>query len=220
MELLQQAVEQGEKNIFAVFSFADAIGHLCRRGELYSQRLKPSMEAFLAVVKAYADRNPNEEILIVSDHGMSSVENKVELELEKRFGKQSQNSYIAYKDSALMCIWCQEEARRNEIAAYLQTREEGHLLTAEERQTYGATDPKFGDLIYILREGNVFADNWFGKSIKKPRPEGSGMHGFWPERSAKDQMACIWLINGKRQLQPESDYPYANQIITHVMKGM
>lgn len=219
LEQLRTAIAQGERNIFAVFGFADAVGHKCRRGELYSQRLKPGMDALLSVVRAYAERNPQEEILIVSDHGMSSVERKVDLELEKRFGKQTNKTYVAYLDTAVMCIWSKNETLTTDIAAYLQTRPEGHLLTQEERKFFGATDPRFGDLIYILREGNVFADNWFGKSIKKPRPEGSGMHGFWPERAAKDQMACIWLINGKRALQPQSDYPYAHQIIAEVMKG-
>lgn len=217
---LQEVVDRGDSDIFAVFGFADAIGHNCRRGELYSQRLKPAMDAFLMVVEAYARKHPDEEILIVSDHGMSSVEHTVDLELERHFGRQSEKSYIAYLDTAVMCIWCADEKLRQQIGDYLRTRQEGHLLTEEERTYYGSADTKFGDMIYILREGNVFADNWFGKSIKKPKPEGAGMHGFWPERSAKDQMACIWLINGKRELQPESDYPYANQIITQVMKGM
>ena len=220
LDLLHAAIDRGDRNIFAVFGFADAEGHRCRRGELYSQRLKPGMDALLAAVRAYAEKNPQEEILLLSDHGMSTVERKVDLELEKHFGRQKNSTYIAYMDTAVMCIWSKNEALTAEIASYLQTRQEGHLLTPEDRKFFGATNPKFGDLIYILREGNVFANNWFGKSIKKPRPEGSGMHGFWPEREAKDQMACIWLINGKRKLLPESNYPYAHQIITEVMKGM
>ena len=102
---------------------------------------------------------------------------------------------------------------------YLATRTEGHLLTEEERTYFRATDRKFGDILYILREGNVFADNWFGKSIRKPNPDGAGMHGFWPEWEAKDQMACVALMGGERTLQERYDYPAVHTLIKEIMKG-
>lgn len=219
VNLLRRAIEDDEKNIFAVFGEVDGIGHKCRRGPLYSQRLKPVMDKILEAIWTYAAKNPEEEILIVSDHGMSTVENRVDLELERRFGKPSRKRYIAYCDTAILCVFCADEQLKTEIEAYLKTRTEGHLLTQSERKQFGATDVKFGDLIYILREGNVFTDNWFGKSLKKPNPDGAGMHGFWPERCAEDQMACMILINGKEKLPETTDYPQANRIITQVMKG-
>lgn len=219
-ELLEQAVEQGDQKIFAVFGFADALGHQCRRGTLYSSRLKPYMDRVLDIVQAYSAQNPGEEILIVSDHGMSTVEHTVELELKKHFGKQSPKTYIAYCDSAVMCVWAEDEQLKKDIADYLKKRPEGHLLTDEERVFFGARDPKLGDLIYILREGYVFADNWFGKSMRKPNPDGSGMHGFWPERCAKDQMACILLRSSSERLPETCDYHQAHELIKRVMKGI
>ena len=216
--MLEKAV-CNDKNIFAVFGFADMLGHKCRRGELYSERLRPYMEKLFSVIDVYKEKNPDEEILIVSDHGMSTVKKKIDLELEKEFGKQSEKTYIAYCDTAVMCIWAKDENLSSDIADYLRTRDEGHLLTEEEREFYGVTDRLFGDLIYILREGNVFADNWFGKSIKKGSGDGSGMHGFWPEREAKDQMACIILGGGKHQLSDVYNYKEANELINEVMKG-
>ena len=216
---LDATVKKGEKNIFAVFGFADALGHKCRRGELYSGRLKPYMDTLKSVLDSYREKNPNEEILIVSDHGMSTVKHKIDLELEKRFGKQSKKTYIAYCDTAVMCIWCENDELKEKITDYLATRDEGHLLNDTDREYFKATDKKFGDIIYIMREGNVFADNWFGKSIKRPNPDGSGMHGFWPEREAKDQMACIILISSDRILPEKTDYSDAYKLINEVMKG-
>lgn len=218
-ELLEQAVERGDENIFTVFGFADALGHKCRRGDLYSSRLKPYMGRVIDIVTTYKEKHPGEEILIVSDHGMSTVENKVELELTKRFGKQSTKTYIAYCDTAVMCVWAEDEQLKKDISDYLVTRTEGHLLSDADRKYFGAEDRKLGDLIYILREGYVFANNWFGKSMRKPNPDGSGMHGFWPERCAKDQMACIMLINGKESIRETCDYSQAHRLITRVMKG-
>lgn len=219
IDLLDNAIEKGDKNIFAVFGFADGIGHKCRRGKIYTKRLKPCMDKLKASIEKYIEKHPDEEIIIVSDHGMSTVENKIDLELEKRFGKQSKKSYIAYSDTAVMCIWTEDSRLVNSISEYLKTRTEGHLLDGTEREYFGATDKKFGDIIYILREGNVFKDNWFGKSMRKPSPDGAGMHGFWPEWEARDQIASVILINGKEQLDNEYDYPTANKLIERVMSG-
>ncbi|MDO5479336.1 MAG: alkaline phosphatase family protein [Clostridia bacterium] len=205
--------------MFAVFGFADMMGHKCRRGELYSERLRPYMTELKKTIDLYKEKNPEEEVLIVSDHGMSTVRKKINPELTKYFGKQGDKTYIAYCDTAVMCVWTKDKNLEEKIAEHLSSIEEGHLLTEEERAYFGAADKKFGDLIYILREGNVFADNWFGKSVKKPNPDGSGMHGFWPEREAKDQMACIILSGKRRKLNDLYDYKAANKLITEVMKG-
>ena len=219
MEKFQAVVESGEKKLFVVLGFADAEGHVCRRGELYDKRLRPYMDAIHETIQEYIRLHPDEEVLIVSDHGMSTVEHRVDLELEKHFGKPGKNTYVAYCDTAIMCVWVQDVQLREKMAEYLATKEFGHLLTDADRQQFGITDPLFGDIIFNLREGYVFSDNWFGKSIRKPRPEGSGMHGFWPERSAHDQMACVVLINGKRKIDLEYEYKSAHRLIKEIMQG-
>jgi|GEM_PF-1107290 len=219
LSLLREAVERGDRNIFGVLGFADALGHKCRRGEVYSARLRPYMDALGELITLYREKHPDEEVLMVSDHGMSTVERKIDLQLEQHFGEQKKGRYIAYCDTAVMCIWCDDPALEQPIRDYLATRTEGHLLTEEDRAYFRATDRKFGDILYILREGNVFADNWFGRSIRKPNPDGSGMHGFWPEWEAKDQMACVALMGGNRTLQARYDYPTVHLLIKDVMKG-
>lgn len=212
------AIEAGDKNIFVATGFADQLGHTCRRGEIYHKRIKPYMDEMHNVIAAYAKLNPDEEIIVVSDHGMSTICEKVDISLEKKFGKQSKKTYLAYSDSAILCVWCEDEKLRKDIADYLATRSEGHLLSEEERDKYQASNRNFGDLIFILREGYVFAENWFGKSLRKPNPSGAGMHGFWPEPSAKDQMACILLINGRQRLEKLYDYSKANKLLEKVMQ--
>ena len=219
LSLLREAVERGDNHIFGVFGFADALGHKCRRGATYSARLRPYMDALGEVISLYREKHPDEDVLLVSDHGMSTVERKIDLSLEERFGKQKRGRYIAYCDTAVMAIWCDDASLEQPMRDYLATCTEGHLLTEEERAYFRATNRKFGDILYILREGNVFADNWFGKSIRKPNPDGSGMHGFWPEWEAKDQMACVALISGTHSLQTRYDYPAVHKLITEIMKG-
>ena len=219
IEKLEASIKDHNKDIFAVFGFADALGHKCERGEKYSERLRPFMIKLFDVIKEYKKLYPNEAVLIVSDHGMSTVKNTIDLELTKKFGKQSKNSYIAYCDTAVMCIWAKDEKLRNDISEYLKTKDEGHLLTDADREYYKATDKKFGDIIYILREGTIFSENWFGKSLKKQSGDGFGMHGFWPEWKSYDQNACVILIDGKTELKEKYDYQSVNKLINEVMRG-
>ena len=90
-------------------------------------------------------------------------------------------------------------------------------MSNEDREYYRATDKKFGDFLYILKEGNCFLNNWFGKSFKKPSANGQGMHGFWPEWSAYDQLASVILINSKRHLAGKYTYPEVHLLIKEVM---
>lgn len=214
---LHSAISSGAKDIFLNTGFADGIGHVNKRGEIYSKTLALGMEKLRKEIAYYLEKNPQEEVLLVSDHGMSTVKNRVNFNLEKHFGKQCKSTYIAYSDSCVMCVWVFREDLRKPIVGFLASRQEGHLLTEEERRYFRATDKKFGDYLFILKEGNCFSHNWFGKSFKKPSPNGSGMHGFWPEWSAYDQLATVILINGKRQIAEQYTYPEAHKLIKEIM---
>lgn len=218
LEEFYKALEGDNPNIFFNTGFADMIGHLVRRGDLYSERLAPNMEKLHNAISAYLQKYPNEEVVLISDHGMSTIYNCVDLNFEKLFGRQSKSSYIVYRDSCLMCVWIYKDELKEPISKFLQEQETGHLLTEEERKYYRTTDRLFGDYIFILREGNVFANSWFGKSLRKPGSDGSGMHGFWPERAAKDQMASVVLINSEKILEPYLTYPKVNQLLNAIMQ--
>lgn len=214
---LHSAIESGVTNIFLNTGFADSIGHVNQRGEQYSYALGLEMEKLRKEIAFYLEKHPDQEILIVSDHGMSTIHNMIDLKLESYFGKQSKDSYIAYSDSCIMCVWVYDDGLREPIENYLLSRTEGHLLSNEDREYYRATDKKFGDFLYVLKEGNCFLNNWFGKSFKKPSVNGQGMHGFWPEWSAYDQLASVILINSERHLADKYTYPEVHLLIKEVM---
>lgn len=216
---LNDAIDSGNPNIFFNTGFADSLGHVCRRGDIYSQRLAVYMKSLHDSIEKYNNKYPEEEILIISDHGMSTIVNHVDYPMETLFGKQSKDTYIVYTDSCFMCVWCHDKSLINKIEDYLSTRDEGHLMTDQERTEAQATNPVFGDIIYILREGTCFSNSWFGKALKNPSADGSGMHGFWPEWNARDQIASIVLINSNRKLEERYTYLTANKLINQVMRN-
>ena len=215
---VNEMIDRNEKNIFLCIGEIDHQGHLCARGAEYTRRIHRYMDTIHEVIQKYISLYPHEEILIISDHGMSTINNRIDFKLEKQFGKQSKQTYIAYTDSCVMCVWVFDEKLYDKISQYLLAHQEGHLLTEKERCYYKATNRMFGDLIYILKEGNCFKTSWFGCSIRK-NDSGEGMHGFWPEREAKDQMASIILINGHRKINDIYTYEQAYSLITSVMQG-
>lgn len=224
IEKYYKTLEEENPNIFLNTGFADALGHTIARGERYSAKLKPYMDIMHKVISDYLFRFPNEEVLIISDHGMSTVKHRVEYPFEALFGHQSEHSYIVYSDSCFICIWCYDKSIQTKIEQYLASKEEGHLMKNDEKKLYRATNPVFGDIIYVLREGYCCENSWFGKELKgrfkrNSHRDGSGMHGFWPERSSRDQMASVILINGKRNIEELYTYPTVNKLISQVMQG-
>ena len=215
---LNSVIQKGEKNIFAAFGFADSIGHLYGRTEKYCEELAKFMEKMKQSINLYLELNPDENVIIASDHGMSTVKSRVDLHLEEKFGKQSTKSYIAYSDSCVMCLWSENDKLKSEIKDYLSKQTCGHLLTEEDRKYYQATDRKFGDFIFILHDGIVFDQNWFGIAIKRSDKKEWGMHGFWPMRESVDQMGSILLISKDKHLNSFYTYHQAYDLISKIME--
>ena len=218
MVKLITAIDNKNINIMFVTGFADEIGHKNNRGTAYSNRLFPYMQRLHQAIEKYSTIYPDEDVLLISDHGMSTIKKRIDLRLEEKFGKQKKDTYIAYSDSCIMCIWSKKKELLKKINEYLLTIKEGHVVSEDERKYYHVTDRQFGDLIFILKEGICFANSWFGKSLKKTGHLGEGMHGFWPEESAKDQMATILLISNKHKLQPKYTYGQAYRLIMEIMQ--
>jgi hypothetical protein len=117
-------------------------------------------------------------IVLLSDHGMSPVYNKISLSLEDEFGPQKTDRYLYFLDSLILRVWVFDGALSKEIEDFLLSRNFGHLLSTTERKYYGVTNKQFGDLIFILNEGYVFEPNYFGFGV---RGVIHGMHGYLPD---------------------------------------
>ena len=130
--------------------------------------------------------NPKEKFVVVSDHGMSEVVFSYNLQLEKRFGIQSIKKYLFFYDSVVLRVWSKDTKLLNEIEIYLNSLGIGGLLSQEDRKKYCVSNKQFGDIIYILNEGNIFLPNYFGVGL---RSIVKGMHGYLPDN--KDQMGVV-----------------------------
>lgn len=201
--------------IFCAFSFADYLGHKLARTKKYDHIIDEHMELLCEKIDNYKMLYPNDEVLIVSDHGMSSVTQKIKIDLKSYFGKESKKKYIAFKDSAIMRVFITDDSYLNSISEYLNSLNYGHLLTENERLIYGVTNRKFGELIYILNEGFVFQDSWFSQSLKRTTAE-FGMHGFFSQ--SDDHSGVLITKNKLIDNQNSISYSQAFYLIERVMK--
>ena len=115
------------------------------------------------------------QVMVVSDHGMANTRRTVAPHLDRHFGRPSERGYAYFVDATLLRVWTAQPGLAEEVAQHLAGLGWGHCLSVEERQRYGLTAARFGDIIFLLDEGLVFSPNFFG--VRPPR----AMHGYAPE---------------------------------------
>jgi hypothetical protein len=199
-------------SLFLSISTIDEIGHKLSRTNEYDSTVFNLMSELKKLLMMYIDRY-NEEVLIISDHGMSPVKNEIKLDFTNILSKKEIKKLIDYKDSAVMKKYCEDYMIISKLRFFLTSLNFGHLLTEDERIYYGVTDRAFGNLIFILHDGYVFSDSWFSKSIIKKKLN-YGMHGFWPK--SEDQQAVIITANSTKLKKQIYTYKDAYNLIKDV----
>ena len=128
------------------------------------------------IVKLYSAKSNDNEITVLSDHGMSTIEDNVNLDLNLNIGKTGYNSYLYFLDATMCRVWYFDENLKELINKYLLSNENIKKLSKSERIKYKCLSSDFGDDIFTLKKDNVmFAPSFYGrKSVK-------GMHGYIPE---------------------------------------
>ena len=126
---------------------------------------------------------------------MVNVSQSIHLDIERRVAPTSEKTYVYFSDANLLRVWVFNSQLRISIRMYLETLKCGQLVTDKERQTYGLTSPRFGDLIFVLDEGLAFEPSTFAHH--KP----AGMHGYHPLAPGQ-QAICVHYGERWRGAEP------------------
>lgn len=113
-------------------------------------------------------------ILVFSDHGMANVQKSIKLEIEKKLGPSNLKTYSYFIDSTMVRIWLHKKSLANSMIKFFSDINEGIIISEEKRKKFGILNPKFGDIIFLLNEGHVFAPSFMGHNSPK------AMHGYDP----------------------------------------
>jgi len=141
----------------------------------FKEQLKKIDRYTEEIVTLLKRKNPNLNILVLADHGMSKVCKAVNmLETLSQLRSEMCKDYLAFIDSTMIRFWFFTERARQEICEHLQQIKGGHILTSSERKLLRTpSDVKHGQVVYVVDEGYVLHPCFFhSKSLVK------GMHGY------------------------------------------
>lgn len=124
-------------------------------------------------------------IIIHSDHGVSeifrtyNIEKKIK-QLDLKIGKD----YIAFYDATIARFWYFNNIAMRKLNSLLSNLKFGKLLTKTDKINLkiNFSDNRYGDLIFLLNEGNYIYPNYYTILFGKPM----GAHGYSPELESQD----------------------------------
>ncbi len=130
-----------------------------------------------ALLSAY----PGIKFTVLGDHGMADVRNHVDIAaLIEPLGLKVPVEYIPFYDSTMARFRIKDAVCENKLRGALSKVKAGRFVEAEEMKDLGIRfdDGRFGDLIFIMDEGNIILPSFMGKDPV------AAMHGYHPETSS------------------------------------
>jgi len=130
-------------------------------------------------------KDPDASFLVISDHGMTPVQNHYDLvqKLEERDLHMPQD-YLTVYDSTMVHFWFFNVRARQDIFDSLKNVTFGGLLSDSELRQLGVyfSDHRYGETVFLLDSGWLISGGDFNEPGWKP----CGMHGHHPNDPHSD----------------------------------
>ena len=136
-------------------------------------------------------KDPEATLTIISDHGMTPVQNHYDLVAKvERLGFEMPKHYLSVYDSTMARYWFFDQRAREAIIAELERTPCGRILVDSELARLGILFPdrRYGEIVFLLNPGWLIATSDFNGSGWNP----VGMHGYHPSDPHSD---AIFLCN-------------------------
>jgi len=154
----------------------DACSHWQGVGsEPYKKLLADNDRYIRELTEAFLAKEPDGVVNVVSDHGMTNIEQMVEVDLEGKFGRPHKDRYSYFTEATILRVWVDDPELREDMRAYLDGIDGVEELSKDDRERFGITRKEFGDLIYWTPVGVQIVPSFWG-----PKPS-VGMHGHHPD---------------------------------------
>ena len=175
-QALQAIQQRRDAHIFVSFEDLDGVAHHHGVGSpAYREQLRNLDNGIQGLTSAFIAHEPDGRVVVLSDHGMVNVQTGVDLQTRTVLGEPGEHTYAYFMDSTLLRVWIFDLDLSDRVQRFLSSEASGRILTASDRHRFGITNRDFGDFIYLLQEGFVFAPSFFG--IHAPK----AMHGYHPD---------------------------------------
>ncbi|MGH9668114.1 MAG: alkaline phosphatase family protein, partial [Bryobacteraceae bacterium] len=210
-EIVAQArsdIRSGEAAFFFLYlsEMDNFLHHHCKDKQAVSERLAWYERQLQDVLSAAKQEDPEATFTIISDHGMTPVRSHYDLVSKiEALGLRMPQDYLSVYDSTMARFWFFNDAARRAVTAELERTPCGRILADAELEGLGILFPdrRFGEIVFLLEPGCLFAKSDFNGSGWNP----IGMHGYHPSDPYSD---AIFLSNKdpRRQMTNIADiYP-------------
>lgn len=152
--------------------------------------------------------DPDANIAVFSDHGMTPVEHHFDLVNEiKRLGWRVPRDYLVVYDSTMARFWFFQEKARYSITNRLRELSCGRILDDVELNQLGILFPdrRYGELIFLLKPGWLLNRSDFHGGGWMPR----GMHGYDPS----DPFSYALFLSNKEPRVPVNQLTDVYQVL-------
>lgn len=129
--------------------------------------------------------DPEAKFTLFSDHGMTPVNQHVDLVKEiEALGLDMPSDYLAVYDSTMARFWFMNSKAREAVVRCLEEQPCGRILPDAELRQLGVCfeDRRYGELIFLLHPGWLLSHSDFHGKGWMP----SGMHGYHPDDPYSD----------------------------------
>jgi hypothetical protein len=192
-----------DRPVCVTFVDLDHIGHHDGpESAAFQAKLKWLDEHVRALAETLWSRHPDAPVVVMSDHGVSTVNEVRPVDLESIAGPPSPAHYTYFVDSTLVRVWTPAATVREKLQRYLESV--AVVVSPEERAAFGITSNLYGDLIAVAPDGVIFSPNFqSGRAIP------AGMHGYHPLEPSQYGLWSTSKSNGKApagELRPQDVY--------------
>ena len=103
----------------------------------------------------------------------------VDLQIEQKLGKPSENGYLYFLDATIARFWYKNDAQKKRVRAHMSNFPSMKLVSQHRRMELGITNTDFGDDIYFIYEKKYIHPCFLGS--KKPK----ALHGYDPSYASQ-----------------------------------
>ena len=171
---------------FLYLSEMDMFLHMhCNEPEQIERRLKFYDENLRKVLAAAREIDANSTMTVISDHGMTPIENRYDLlETITGLGLKMPQDYLVVYDSTMARFWFFNEAARDKVEECLANLPCGRIVPESELRQLGVffEDRRFGETVFLLHPAWIVSKSDFNGSGWSPK----GMHGYHPDDPYSD----------------------------------